>query len=247
MKDSKKAIIFAGINGAGKSTFYNMSQDIPDFKETIRINTDEIVREIGDWRNDADQMKAGKIGIKLRNEAIRQGKSFNEETTLCGKTIIKLFEKLKENGYKIDLYIDLYYVGLKNSDIALERIKNRVANGGHDIPAEKVRKRYEESRNNLEKVIPLCDSVSVFDNSESFRRLATIKEGKLIQKADKVPFWFNSKLKNLISSGKVKSNALAESRKNEKNKKLITKKERKKLLLFLFLFFPFLILFLKFL
>ena len=119
MKDSKKAIIFAGVNGAGKSTFYNMSQDIPDFKETIRINTDEIVREIGDWRNDADQMKAGKIGIKLRNEAIRQGKSFNEETTLCGKTIIKLFEKLKENGYKIDLY----YVGLKNSDIALERIK----------------------------------------------------------------------------------------------------------------------------
>lgn len=212
MKDSKKAIIFAGVNGAGKSTFYNMSQDIPDFKETIRINTDEIVREIGDWRNDADQMKAGKIGIKLRNEAIRQGKSFNEETTLCGKTIIKLFEKLKENGYKIDLY----YVGLKNSDIALERIKNRVANGGHNIPVEKVRKRYEESRSNLEKVIPLCNSVSVFDNSESFRRLATIKEGKLIQKADKVPFWFNSKLKNLISNGKVKNNAPAESRKNEK-------------------------------
>lgn len=212
MKNSRKAIIFAGVNGAGKSTFYNMSQDIPDFKETVRINTDEIVREIGDWRNDADQMKAGKIGIKLRNEAIRQGKSFNEETTLCGKTIIKLFEKLKENGYKIDLY----YVGLKNSDIALERIKSRVANGGHDILAEKVRRRYEESRNNLEKVIPFCNSVSIFDNSESFRRLATIKEGKLIQKADKVPFWFSSKLKNLISTGKVKNNVAVESRKNEK-------------------------------
>ena len=212
MKNSRKAIIFAGVNGAGKSTFYNMSQDIPDFKETVRINTDEIVREIGDWRNDADQMKAGKIGIKLRNEAIRQGKSFNEETTLCGKTIIKLFEKLKENGYKIDLY----YVRLKNSDIALERIKSRVANGGHDIPAEKVRRRYEESRNNLEKVIPFCNSVSIFDNSESFRRLATIKEGKLIQKADKVPFWFSLKLKNLISTGKVKNNVAVESRKNEK-------------------------------
>ena len=212
MKNSRKAIIFAGTNGAGKSTFYNMSQDIPDFKETIRINTDEIVREIGNWRSDADQMKAGKIGIKLRNEAIRQGKSFNEETTLCGKTIIKLFEKLKENGYKIDLY----YVGLKNADIALERIKNRVANGGHDIPTEKVRKRYEESKNKLEKIIPFCDSVSVFDNSESFRRLATIKEDKLIQKADKVPFWFNSKLKNLISSGKVKDNVDVEIRKSEK-------------------------------
>ena len=85
-----------------------------------------------------------------------------------------------------------------------------------DIPTEKVRKRYDESINNLEKVIPLCDFVSVFDNSESFRRLATIKEGKLIQKADKVPFWFNSKLKNLISSGKVKTDASVESRKNKK-------------------------------
>lgn len=105
MKNNKKAVIFAGTNGAGKSTFYNMSQDIPDFKETVRINTDEIIRKIGDWRSDADQMKAGKIGIKLRNEAIKQGKSFNEETTLCGKTIIKLFEKLKENGYKIEFVL----------------------------------------------------------------------------------------------------------------------------------------------
>ena len=67
MKNNKKAVIFAGTNGAGKSTFYNMSQDIPDFKETVRINTDEIIRKIGDWRSDADQMKAGKTGIKLRN------------------------------------------------------------------------------------------------------------------------------------------------------------------------------------
>ena len=43
MRNNRKAIIFAGVNGAGKSTFYNMLQDIPDFKETIRINTDEIL------------------------------------------------------------------------------------------------------------------------------------------------------------------------------------------------------------
>ena len=63
-----------------------------------------------------------------------------------------------------------------------------------------------------------CDSVSVFDNSEVFGGLATIKEGKLIQEANKVPFWFNSKLKNLISSGKVKNNALAESIRNTKRR-----------------------------
>lgn len=212
MKNNKKAVIFAGTNGAGKSTFYNMSQDIPDFKETVRINTDEIIRKIGDWRSDADQMKAGKIGIKLRNEAIKQGKSFNEETTLCGKTIIKLFEKLKENGYKIEFVL----CGIKKFWHRPWKNKKPCCKRRIRIPVEKVRKRYEESRSNLEKIIPLCDSVSVFDNSESFRRLATIKEGKLIQKADKVPFWFNSKLKNLISSGKVKNNVAIESRKNEK-------------------------------
>ena len=65
--------LFAGVNGAGKSTLYNSESLNNDIKNTIRINTDEIVREIGDWKNNSDQLKAAKIAINLRNECFLYG------------------------------------------------------------------------------------------------------------------------------------------------------------------------------
>lgn len=55
--------LFAGVNGAGKSTLYNLAMINQNIKNTIRINTDEIVREIGDWKNNSDQLKAAKMAI----------------------------------------------------------------------------------------------------------------------------------------------------------------------------------------
>ena len=63
-------VIFDGVNGAGKSTIYNTI--IPDLDLGIRINTDEIVRNIGDWRSNQDQVKAGRIALKLRKECIEK-------------------------------------------------------------------------------------------------------------------------------------------------------------------------------
>ena len=96
--------LFAGVNGAGKSTLYNSKSLNNDIKNTIRINTDEIVREIGDWKNNSDQLKAAKIAINLRNECFLSGKSFNEETTLTGKTILKTIDRAKELGYELQLF-----------------------------------------------------------------------------------------------------------------------------------------------
>ena len=106
--------LFAGVNGAGKSTLYNLAMINQNIKNTIRINTDEIVREIGDWRNNSDQLKAAKMAINLRNECFLCGKSFNEETTLTGKTILKTIDKAKELGYELQLF----YVGLNSPEIA---------------------------------------------------------------------------------------------------------------------------------
>ena len=136
--------LFAGVNGAGKSTLYNSESLNNDIKNTIRINTDEIVREIGDWRNNSDQLKAAKMAINLRNECFLCGKSFNEETTLTGKTILKTIDKAKELGYELQLF----YVGLNSPEIAKERIKNRVKKGGHNIENDVVEKRYYESLKN---------------------------------------------------------------------------------------------------
>ena len=87
--------IFAGVNGSGKSTLYKTNFLNKDIKNSIRINTDEIVYSFGDWKNSIDQIKAGKMAIQLRNKCFLEEKSFNEETTLTGKTIIKMIDKAK--------------------------------------------------------------------------------------------------------------------------------------------------------
>ena len=90
-------VIFAGVNGAGKTTLYK----IMTLSENLgrRINTDEIVMEIGDWRNSQDQMRAGRIALNMRKECIDKMIFFNQETTLTGKRILKAIEEIKAVSY----------------------------------------------------------------------------------------------------------------------------------------------------
>ena len=81
----KKYIIIAGVNGAGKSTLY---ETLDELKEMPRINTDEIVKTLGDWRDTSVLMKAGKQAVKLLNQYMSEGVTFNQETTLCGRAKI---------------------------------------------------------------------------------------------------------------------------------------------------------------
>ena len=112
----KKYVILAGVNGAGKSTLYNTSLDSLKFE---KINLDDVVREIGDWRNPKDVIEAGKIIIKKIDDCFTEEKSLCQETTLCGKTIFKTIKKAKDLGY----VIEMHYVGLNGSDLAKERVK----------------------------------------------------------------------------------------------------------------------------
>lgn len=164
--EEKLYILYAGVNGAGKSTLYQL-QDI----HLPRINTDEIVQQIGgDWRSTRDQMKAGKIAAKQLHEYIKQGVSFNQETTLGGRSMKNTILKAKEQGYQIHMH----YVGLDSADTAIERVKNRVQEGGHGIPEEDIRRRYEVSLKNLREVIPLLDKVRLYDNTKVFAPIANI-------------------------------------------------------------------------
>lgn len=178
----KKYVIYAGVNGAGKSTFYNMKSQY----NLPRVNTDEIVKELGDWKNVTDVMKAGKIAVKRINEYFSQGISFNQETTLCGHTIFRNIERAKQEGY----VVELFYVGLDSAEIAKKRIARRVERGGHGIPTEDVERRYVESLKNLGKVIEMCDLVSINDNTETMRRFAIYRNGKLCLLSRNIPEWF---------------------------------------------------------
>lgn len=103
----KKYILFAGVNGAGKTTLYHTNDEFTDMP---RVNIDEIVRGFGSWDNPADVIRAGMIAVNTIREYFEKEISFNQETTLCGQSIMRNITKAKSLGYEIDIY----YVGLNS-------------------------------------------------------------------------------------------------------------------------------------
>jgi len=80
----KRYLIIAGVNGAGKTTLYSTEDS---YSGINKVNFDDIVRSIGNWKNSADVKKAGEIALKRIEENLDNGNSFSQETTLCGKSI----------------------------------------------------------------------------------------------------------------------------------------------------------------
>ena len=179
----KKYILIAGVNGAGKSTLFSSETFFNDFE---KINLDEVVRKIGNWQNEADVIKAGKIVVEKIEYYFSNGISFTQETTLCGRSILKNIKRAIELGYAIEMY----YVGLESPDIAKERIRIRVSHGGHGISDEDVERRYVESMRRMKEVIQLCDKALIYDNTESFRRIAVYRKGKCERRAEELPKWY---------------------------------------------------------
>ena len=179
----RKYVIIAGVNGGGKSTLYQINDNL---KKRPRVNVDEIVKDIGDWKNPHDVFIAGKIAVEKIMEYLNNGVSFNQETTLCGKSIIKNIRKAKELGY----FIELHYVSVDSVQIAKDRVRHRVENGGHGIPEKDIEKRYVETFRQLNEILKICNLVAFYDNTESFRRFAICKNGELVRRSNNVPAWF---------------------------------------------------------
>ncbi len=179
----KKYILIAGANGTGKSTLYR-SMDC--LKGMPRVNTDEIVRQIGTWENANDLLQAGKIAIRMIKSYFEEGISFNQETTLCGQSIMNNIEKAKKLGY----YIELHYIGVDSVQIVKDRIAYRVSHGGHGIPERDIERRYQDSLIRLKQMIPLCDCAILYDNTQIFNRFAVYEKGKLISLSEENPQWY---------------------------------------------------------
>ena len=176
--------IFAGVNGAGKTSIYK-SIYYNENKEDKRINTDEMVARIGSWRDNNLQMKCAREAVKLIKIYISEGITFNQETTLSGKSIINNIKAAKEQGF----YIVMNYIGVESPEIAKDRVRLRVNKGGHGIPDETIERRFHESLKNLNHAIEICDEINVYDNTELFREIIFIKDSKLIWRDKKIPSW----------------------------------------------------------
>lgn len=181
----KRYIIIAGVNGAGKSTLYSLYNTWGDIK---KINLDEIVKGIGNWKNRKDMLAAGKIAIQMINDCFNSGISLCQETTLCGKTVIRNIRRAKELGYSIEMH----YVGVDSAEIAKTRVKHRVSVGGHGISEEDIERRYIESFQRLHEIIKECDLVVFYDNTTSFNRFAIARRGYIsrISALKRIPKWY---------------------------------------------------------
>lgn len=168
--------IIAGPNGAGKTTF--AIKFLPKYAKCPNfVNADLIAKGISPFAPEIAAIKAGRILLEEIKELLEQRKSFGFETTLSGQTYISFFKEAKKRGYEIHLF----FLWIPSVKLAIARIKDRVAKGGHNIPNPDVRRRFLRSINNFFILyLPLVDSWYLFDNSaEKPDLIANMAGGKV--------------------------------------------------------------------
>ena len=167
--------IIAGPNGAGKTTFAR--KFLPDYVKCLEfINADLIAGGLSPFVPERAAIQAGRIMIEQIRSLSAQRRDFGFETTLSGKTYVKLIRDLRRRGYRIHLF----FLWLASTDLAIERIAERVRQGGHYIPDAVVRRRFAKGLTNFFKLYrPILDSWLIFDNSMATPKLIAFeKSGK---------------------------------------------------------------------
>jgi predicted ABC-type ATPase len=155
--------VIAGPNGAGKTTF--ALRYLPDIANCENfVNADLIAAGLSPINPTTAALKAGRMVLERIEELSSKGLEFGFETTLAGKHHSRTIQRLKEKGYRVVLR----YLWIPSTAFAILRIKNRVALGGHHIPALDVRRRFKRSIQNLFDIYePLVDELILLNNSTS--------------------------------------------------------------------------------
>lgn len=144
-------IVFAGPNGSGKSTITQFAKVIEPY-----INADEIQRT-----NHCANLEAAVLAEKMREAALENGIGFTFETVMSTDRNLKLLQRAKAKGY----FIRCIYVLTSNPSINVSRVISREANGGHGVPADKIRSRYGKALALLPELVQVCDVMHIYDNS----------------------------------------------------------------------------------
>lgn len=165
MSKKPEIIVFAGPNGSGKSTITSLTKIIEPY-----INADDIKRTTL-----CTDMEAAITADELRNKLIDSDESFTFETVLSTERNLLLLERAKEKGY----FIRCIYVLTANPAININRIKARVANGGHLVPDEKVISRYYKALDLIPRLVEVCDVCHIYDNTNLPVRIFKKRKAKV--------------------------------------------------------------------
>ncbi len=161
-------IILGGPNGSGKSSAYAKLK-----LDGVWINADEIAKEITGTN---DGRAAGRAAINKIREMIDTRQSFVFETTLSSQQAINLMRDAKAAGFTVGLY----YTALDSVETNIERVRQRVEAGGHDIPEADIRRRYKGSLDKLSAALKLADEALLIDNSSiQPREVIRVSAGKV--------------------------------------------------------------------
>jgi len=181
---NKNVYIIAGPNGSGKTTF--AKKFLPDYAKCPNfVNADLIAQGLSPFSPRAAAMKAGRLVLEQVRSLAERNTDFAFETTLSGKSYISFLKYLEEKGYSINIF----FLWIPNAELAINRIKDRVANGGHDVPATDVKRRFHRGIYNfLNYYRPLADTWLLFNNADAAPQLIARNKGGKTDIVDKALF-----------------------------------------------------------
>lgn len=170
--DDKRLYIIAGCNGAGKTTAsFTILPEVLDCKEFV--NADEIAKGLSPFQPEKVSFEAGRIMLHRINELLAENENFAFETTLSTRSYRNKIIEAKEKGYRVTLL----FFWLQTIELAKERVKIRVAEGGHNIEPEVIERRYIKGIRNLFDIyLPIVDGALIFDNSKGKHELLAEKQ-----------------------------------------------------------------------
>ena len=166
--------IIAGPNGAGKTTAsYTL---LPEMLNCLNfVNADEIARGLSPFSPEVVDVQSARIMLQRIDELLAQKVDFAIETTLATRSYVQLVARAQGLGYRVHL---LFFY-LESPEQAIQRVAQRVSEGGHNIPEEVIRRRYDRGLYNLVNLyVPICDSVFIYNNATTPARIIARKENR---------------------------------------------------------------------
>jgi predicted ABC-type ATPase len=185
MSGEKQLWVLAGGNGAGKSTFYHQYLSKYGIKF---VNADLIARTMDTDHPERLSYEAATLATEMKENMIAQGESFCFETVFSHESKIDFIAVAKAHGYTVILV----YIHLNDPSLNEARVYQRTLEGGHNVPAEKIRSRIPRTMKNIKTALPLVDEAWLLDNSSGqnrFKQIAIIKSGYCEKKVNPLPAW----------------------------------------------------------
>jgi predicted ABC-type ATPase len=161
MNPAPTIIIIAGPNGAGMTTFAR--EFLPQEANCLTfINADLIAQGLSPFRPENAAVRAGRLMLQMIQECVKNRENFAIETTLSGRTYARMIPQWKQVGYQVALF----FLQLPDDKLAVARVAERVAQGGHNVPEPVIRRRFKTGIANFHQLYkPLVDAWRLYDSS----------------------------------------------------------------------------------